>query len=201
LSNRTVDQPFKYLGTWLVDQWSKVGLHVTQRARHDRRRLRRHRQSAADVSKDLPHSANPEDYGNFDDPDEVALYDRMLREPDPGKQRVLMLWWYRIVPYRSYVKGWHISPSHFLGNDLVRGMPNEASPVRDWWCPGAESNHRHCDFQSHALPTELPGHPPRLEAGPQPIAHAIRPIKQARPVGRAARRWGRPVQRGRCTAR
>ena len=25
------------------------------------------------------------------------------------------------------------------------------------WCPGAESNHRHCDFQSHALPTELPG--------------------------------------------
>ena len=23
-------------------------------------------------------------------------------------------------------------------------------------CLGAESNHRHCDFQSHALPTELP---------------------------------------------
>src|SRR5690348_13803603 len=31
-----------------------------------------------------------------------------------------------------------------------------ASPVL--WCPGAGSNHRHCDFQSHALPTELPGH-------------------------------------------
>src|SRR5438132_10987309 len=26
------------------------------------------------------------------------------------------------------------------------------------WCPGAESNHRHGDFQSPALPTELPGH-------------------------------------------
>ena len=26
------------------------------------------------------------------------------------------------------------------------------------WCPGAESNHRHEDFQSTALPTELPGH-------------------------------------------
>ncbi len=28
---------------------------------------------------------------------------------------------------------------------------------RGKWCPGAGSNHRHCDFQSHALPTELPG--------------------------------------------
>src|SRR3546814_11106063 len=26
------------------------------------------------------------------------------------------------------------------------------------WCPGTGSNRRHCDFQSHALPTELPGH-------------------------------------------
>ena len=26
-----------------------------------------------------------------------------------------------------------------------------------YWCPGAESNHRHHDFQSCALPTELPG--------------------------------------------
>ncbi len=25
------------------------------------------------------------------------------------------------------------------------------------WCPGAELNHRHADFQSAALPTELPG--------------------------------------------
>jgi hypothetical protein len=48
------------------------------------------------------------------------------------------------------------------------------------WCPGAESNHRHCDFQSHALPTELPGRqgPPRgrakqsarfIEAGFPPV--------------------------------
>ena len=26
------------------------------------------------------------------------------------------------------------------------------------WCPEAESNHRHKDFQSFALPTELSGH-------------------------------------------
>lgn len=26
------------------------------------------------------------------------------------------------------------------------------------WCPGADLNHRHHNFQSCALPTELPGH-------------------------------------------
>ena len=30
--------------------------------------------------------------------------------------------------------------------------------LREKWCPGAELNHRHADFQSAALPTELSGH-------------------------------------------
>ena len=36
------------------------------------------------------------------------------------------------------------------------------------WCPGAESNHGHADFQSAALPSELPGHTrfERYSAGP-----------------------------------
>ena len=40
------------------------------------------------------------------------------------------------------------------------------------WCPGAESNHRHCDFQSHALPTELPGR--TGDAGGVPAGAAYR---------------------------
>jgi hypothetical protein len=32
----------------------------------------------------------------------------------------------------------------------------QLSYYRLLWCLGAELNHRHCDFQSHALPTELP---------------------------------------------
>lgn len=60
----------------------------------------------------------------------------MLRETDFPKQRELMRqfekhvidteaheiwlsWWYRIVPHRSYVKGWQISPSHMLNQDLT----------------------------------------------------------------------------------
>lgn len=152
LLNRTVDQPFKYLGAWLVDEWSKVGLQVAQRVMPTGPWIESMRTGnfdvtieggcgdlvnpLVDVSKYLPHSVNAENYGNYDDPEEIALYDKMLREPDPAKQRALMrqfekyvmddqahelmtLWWYRIVPYRSYVKGWHISPSHFLGNSLA----------------------------------------------------------------------------------
>src|ERR1700752_4822780 len=57
--------------------------------------------------------------------------------------------------------------------------PREAR-MGEAWCPGAESNHRHCDFQSHALPTELPGHAAerawRLEAGGRFIVGADRPV-------------------------
>src|SRR5690348_7061255 len=31
LLNRNVDQPYKYVAAWLIDQWSKVGLKVTQK--------------------------------------------------------------------------------------------------------------------------------------------------------------------------
>src|SRR5215471_13220989 len=30
LVNRNVDQPYKYLGTWLIDQWGKIGVQVAQ---------------------------------------------------------------------------------------------------------------------------------------------------------------------------
>jgi peptide/nickel transport system substrate-binding protein len=87
-----------------------------------------------DVQRYLPsYAAN---YGQFEDQQETALYDKMLHETDLTKQRALMrefekrvlddqaheiflLWWYRTVPYRSYVKGWKISPGHYLNQDLA----------------------------------------------------------------------------------
>src|ERR1051325_2415140 len=48
------------------------------------------------------------------------------------------------------------------------------------WCPGADLNHRHADFQSAALPTELPG-PLRSLA----VRTARRKVPQGRPPGKA----------------
>src|SRR5438067_5298247 len=149
LLNRDVDQPYKYVGTWLVDQWSKVGVKVTQRVLPTGPwfQAMRGAQSDAvhypicrstvnpvlDVGAELPGS--DENYGFYDDPQVTAIHDKLLHESDPQKQHALMvdfqkqvmdteahatkvIWWNRIVPYRSYVKGWKISPSHFLNQDL-----------------------------------------------------------------------------------
>jgi peptide/nickel transport system substrate-binding protein len=150
LLNRNVDQPYKYNATWVIDEWSKIGLHVTQRVLPTGPWFEAMRQGnfdvvlagncqsvvnpLLDVQRYLPdYAAN---YGQFDDQPEIAIYDKMLRETDFTKQRSLMrqyekhvldvqaheiflLWWYRMVPYRSYVKGWKISPSHYLNQDLA----------------------------------------------------------------------------------
>jgi peptide/nickel transport system substrate-binding protein len=150
--NRDVDQPFKYVGTFVVDEWSKIGLHVTQkvvptgpwfegmRTGNFDVTLEANCQSVVnpllDVGKYLPHTVFTENYGQYEDEHEIEIYDKMLHEPDPAKQRVLMrefekwvldtqahelpiTFWYRTVPYRSYVKGWKISPSHFVNQDLA----------------------------------------------------------------------------------
>jgi peptide/nickel transport system substrate-binding protein len=64
------------------------------------------------------------------------MFDDMNRTGDVAAQKNLMLafekrvldeeahsfvtlWWNRIIPHRSYVKGWKVSPSHYLNQDLA----------------------------------------------------------------------------------
>jgi peptide/nickel transport system substrate-binding protein len=152
LLNRNVDQPYKFNGLWVIDQWSKIGVKVTQRVLQTGPFDEATRSGDFDAfvdgdcqtivnplldgTKFLPGSVSPANYGRYEDPDEIALYEKMLRETDFTKQRALMrefekyvldtqaheiflLWRYRIVPYRSYVKGWKISPSHYVNQDLA----------------------------------------------------------------------------------
>jgi peptide/nickel transport system substrate-binding protein len=153
LLNRNVDQPYKYVATWLIDQWSKVGLHVTQKVSPTGPWFEAMRRGdfdvvveapgygnvnpPLDVQKVLPGSISGENYGHYEDAAEVERYNAMLHETDPAKQRAAMrrfenyvldeqahmmwaLWWHRIVPYRSYLKGFKIAPTHFINQDLAR---------------------------------------------------------------------------------
>jgi peptide/nickel transport system substrate-binding protein len=151
MMNRNVDQPYKYVGTWVVDQWSKIGVHATQHVVPTGPWFAALRSGdfsvnvganchsvvnpVIDVQPFLPSSIYKAQYGYFEDPQEVELYDKVLHETDPVEQHADMfhfvkqvmdteahdawlLWWYRRVPLRSYVHGWKISPSHYMNQDL-----------------------------------------------------------------------------------
>jgi peptide/nickel transport system substrate-binding protein len=152
LLNRNIDQPYKYTGSWLVDEWSKVGLKVTQRVVptgpwFDNMRAGNFEATVygncqnivnplIGVQRYLPFTVEAQNFGFYEDPGEIELYEKMLSEIDPAAQRALMrrfekdvlddkvhaiflLWWYRIVLQRSYVKGWKINPSHYVNQDLA----------------------------------------------------------------------------------
>jgi peptide/nickel transport system substrate-binding protein len=152
LTNRNVDQPYKFVATWLIGEWKKTGLSVEQKVVPTGPWFQAMRGGTFDVVVDancqsvvnpvldtgkyLPQAVYAESYGGYDDPMSVELYNRMQYETDPKAQRAAMRayekhtldtmahaivtpYWYRIVPARSYVKGWKISPSHYLNQDLA----------------------------------------------------------------------------------
>src|ERR1700731_1025217 len=106
LLNRNVDQPYKYNATWVIDEWSKIGLRVTQRVVPTGPWFEAMRNGAfdvvlagncqsvvnplIDVQRYLPSSVYAANYGQFEDKQAIALYDKMLRETDFSKQRALM---------------------------------------------------------------------------------------------------------------
>ena len=153
LHNRGVDQPYKIVGTWLIDQWREIGLtaeqwvqptgpfYQTLRSRTDRYAVSADFNCQAvinpllDVSKFISNDRSGNNYANYQDRVLDDLFDRMNRTLDLEEQHRLMrrfekrvldeqahmlvtLWWYRIVPHHASVRGWKISPSHYLNQDL-----------------------------------------------------------------------------------
>jgi peptide/nickel transport system substrate-binding protein len=105
LLNRNVDQPYKYLGIWLIDQWTKIGLHVTQKVVPTGPWFEALRTGdftvstggnchgivnpVIDVQTWLSHSISAQNYGYYEDPTEDAIYEKMLHASDLTKQRAL----------------------------------------------------------------------------------------------------------------
>ena len=149
-NNRDVDQPYKVVGTWLIDQWAKIGVKSEQHVRPTPQFYAALRKShefdvsidfncqsvinpIADVTKFLGSSGN--NYGQYDDQVLEETYGKLARASTLDEQRTLMrqyekraldeeahmgitLWWYKINPHRSYMKGWIAPPSHYLNQQL-----------------------------------------------------------------------------------
>ena len=149
-NNRDVDQPYKIVSTWLIDQWRQIGVTAKQTVRPTPAFYATLRKSheydvsidfncqsvvnpIADVSKYLCGAGN--NYSQCKDPKLGEMYDNLIRTADVKGQRAIMrqyerraldeqahefitLWWYKINPHRSYVKGWKIAPSHYLNQQL-----------------------------------------------------------------------------------
>jgi peptide/nickel transport system substrate-binding protein len=87
-----------------------------------------------DVSKYMGRKAS-NNRGNYTDKTMEQWYEEMNRSGDPAVHGSIMrkyekraiqdeahtgltLWWRKINPHRSYVKGWNIAPSHYLNQHL-----------------------------------------------------------------------------------
>jgi peptide/nickel transport system substrate-binding protein len=88
-----------------------------------------------DMYKFLSSDRNPANYGRYKDPVLDELYDkqgratnveerkRLIREfekrlLDEEAHYLMTLQWHRIIPHSAKVKGWTITPSHYLNNTL-----------------------------------------------------------------------------------
>ena len=106
--NRNTDQPYKVVGTWLIDQFRQIGLNATQEVVPTTQLWKRLRmpeggdwdgtvhfncQSLVNPTLDItPYTSQSEqNYSDFDDPVIDDLFTKQMREGDPAKQKE-MLW-------------------------------------------------------------------------------------------------------------
>ena len=150
-TNRNLPEPYEPATVWLLDQWRKIGLNVSQRVMESAAWFSALRSGDYDMSiaawcgyivepdLDLAVYLSTDrtdgNYGRYTDRVLDGLYDRQARARDPEERRkairefekrlldeqvhvVPLLWWHRIIPHNARVRGWTISPSHYLNNQL-----------------------------------------------------------------------------------
>ncbi len=144
LLNRGTDQPYKVVGVWLVREWKKIGVTATIKTEPTSKwyALRRSKDYAAatdascqslvnptiDIAKYIPSGGN--DYSGYKDAVFEKLHDQQLHESNRERQKriiydmhkramegvwtVPILWYNRFVVHDVRMKGWRITPSHYL---------------------------------------------------------------------------------------
>jgi peptide/nickel transport system substrate-binding protein len=87
------------------------------------------------LQKYLSHDRSPINYAQQTDRTLDDLFDRQSGELDRKKRYALLrefekraleqaytvptIWWHRIIVHHKVMKGWHITPSHYVGQDLA----------------------------------------------------------------------------------
>ena len=149
--NRDVAMPYQSMGIYLIDQWRKVGLNVTQIVQEtgpwtaDLRagNFETNQDFACDFMDEpdlqlfryLSSDKSPANVARYKDPVLDDLNLKQARATDPAERKKLVwaferrvldemayqwptLWWQRIIPHWAKLKGWKITPSHYLNQDL-----------------------------------------------------------------------------------
>ena len=151
LKNRDVPMPYQHIGTWLVDEWRRIGLNVRQEIQESGQYFKDLRTGNFELSTDFQcgYVVDPDldlykfqsrrrsdaNYGRYTDPVLDDLYVRQSRSVDPQQRAryiraferrlldqeahyIYTLQWHRLIPHSSSVRGWTITPSHYLNNQL-----------------------------------------------------------------------------------
>ncbi|MBI4082389.1 MAG: ABC transporter substrate-binding protein [Candidatus Lambdaproteobacteria bacterium] len=150
LNNRSTDQPYKIVGTWLIDQWRQIGLDVEQQVMPTSTFYKALRGGESlvsmdfncqsivnptlDIAKFISSDKSSANDGKYIDRELDRLFEAQMREPNQPKQKALIkqfeqriadnayyintLWWHRIIIQNAKLKGWQITPSHYLNNQL-----------------------------------------------------------------------------------
>lgn len=89
-----------------------------------------------DLASNLSVDRSIQNYRDYVNRDTDAIWDKaakatssdeageLMREfekqiLDDNAHYMVVLWWHRMIPHRSYVKGWKVGPSHYLAQTLV----------------------------------------------------------------------------------
>ena len=106
----------------------------------------------------LPLAAPPSDMrciSKKSDPNEFGS-DRWRHHPDSDRSIKVLQTFALPLGYGAIIKIGAVDETRTRDLHLGKVALYQLSYYRIMWCLGAESNHRHADFQSTALPTELP---------------------------------------------
>src|SRR5574341_140041 len=150
-TNRNLPEPYEPVTVWLLDQWRKVGLNVSQEVIEAAAYFGVIRKGDTqthmdfqcgyivepdlDMYKFLSTTRNPANYGYYKDPVLDRLYDQQSRATNVAERKrivrefekrlldeeahyLMTLQWHRIIPHASKVRGWQVTPSHYLNQQL-----------------------------------------------------------------------------------